>query len=222
MHTRDTDHTVFRGLRVDRPFPSIRIAKDGRHRRIPFELEVGESPIIPNTQGRELEPFTRSVIVVGGCLHDCVLWALFFIRIAELHDIEGWVRRFLDVEIIAPAVGIDGNIGVEATRERLDGKGPPARHAVDLEPFRVAGDDRPDALTFAELDGCDMGQGDTQPIDLTFLIGRDPDTAVIRPAARDSLCKGDTRGHQKNQKGDQETEQVSSPICQSVWRIRRS
>ena len=119
-------------------------------------------------------------------MRDCVLRALFFLWVAELDDVEGRVGSLLDVEIVAAAVGIDCDIGMDAACERLDRKGPPAWDAVDLEPFGVAGDDRPDALAFAEFDRRDMGQGDAQSIDLAFLIGRDPDTAVIWAAARDA------------------------------------
>ena len=151
MHPGDADHAVFGGLRVDRPLSAVRMAKDGRHGRISLELEIGEGPIVPDAEGRKLQPLTGPIIVVGRGLGDRVLRALFVIWIAELHDVEGRVRRLLDVEVIAPAVGIDGDIGMNAARKRLDRKGPPAWDTVDLEPFGVARDDRPDCLTSAPM-----------------------------------------------------------------------
>jgi hypothetical protein len=46
---------------------------------------------------------------------------------------------------------------MDAARDGLDRKGLTARHAIDLEAFCVACDDRADALALTELDGGDMG-----------------------------------------------------------------
>ena len=67
--------------------------------------------------------------------------AAIVLGVAELHDIEGRARDLVHVEIIAPSVGVDGHIGVDAARDGFNRKGPPAGHTVDLEAFRVAGDD---------------------------------------------------------------------------------
>lgn len=57
---------------------------------------------------------------------------------------------------------------MDATRDGLDRKGLTAGYTVDLEAFRVACDDRADALTLSKLDRGHMGERDIETIDLAF------------------------------------------------------
>ena len=79
---------------------------------------------------------------------------------------------------------------MDTARDWLDREGLPARNAVDLEAFRVAGDDRADAFALAKFDGGHVGERDVEAIDLAFLVGGQAHAAVVGPATRDGFGEG--------------------------------
>ena len=53
--------------------------------------------------------------------------------VTELDHVEGRAAGLLDVEVVAAAIGVDGHVGMDTARDRLDREGLPTRYAVDLK-----------------------------------------------------------------------------------------
>ena len=219
VHACDPDNAVFVGLGVDRPLTPICVAEDRGHRRIPWKREIRERPVIPDARWRELGARAGPIIVIGGLCRDGARGAAIVFRVAKLHHVEGRAADFLDVEVIAAPVRVDGHIGMDAARDGFDREGLAARNTVDLKAFRVTRDDRADALALAKLDGGHMGEGDIEAVDLAVLVGGQPHPAVIGPAARDCFGEGEPGQQGKKADNNQLTDQINSPICRSGWNI---